>query len=553
LLLAALGLAFYNDNLRPLARVGGVEVGPQLVRNRLGLENWRITQEGHRLTQANIDQEIDADTFATRQSELEQRRQALTTTGLDDLVDVIFQSQLATTEGITVSDADVDAAYNELFLGVERRHVFQVVVEPTAAEGEDASPTIAERRAALEKAQEALAAIQAGDAWADVAREFGTDDSAANGGDLGNVSELAITDTNFGAELFKLDQGGTTGIIRGNDGVYRIGRVTEIVTATEQPGLREDLIKDIPEAGVREQLRFEIGSQRLKDKIISAAIAETPEQVRIAIIQVDGAFSEDPAEAEGEVKYAEIVYAPNNDLEVAPDLPENDAAWETARAEAQAAFDELNALTQGEVRAEAFKQKASDVSDSPTGEDGGEVDFTTRGLLPDAVGNALFDSEHQSGELIGPVRGDAAYYVLLFEEKRESPESRVQEIKDLLAQPGADFAQIAKDKSDGAEAADGGEVGWVTRDQLAEDLREPVFSLAVGGVTDALELGDAHYFIKAEEKATRPLDPDQLPDIRGSAFDEWYQPKKDQAKKDDVIVIAGEEEEPEGTLEPGED
>ena len=37
ILLGALGLSFYNDNLRPLARVNAVEVGPQLLRQYAAL------------------------------------------------------------------------------------------------------------------------------------------------------------------------------------------------------------------------------------------------------------------------------------------------------------------------------------------------------------------------------------------------------------------------------------------------------------------------------------------------------------------------------------
>ena len=150
------------------------------------------------------------------------------------------------------------------------------------------------------------------------------------------------------------------------------------------------------------------------------------------------------------------------------------------------------------------------------------------------------------------MRGDAGYYVLQFHERRDSPQKRVETVKGLLAEPGADFAAIAKEWSDGPEGKDGGEIGWVTKDQLDETLRDPVFSLEPGGVTDALELADEHYFVQVIEKAKRALDPDQIPDIRLNAFDNWYAPKKDQAKTDAVIVIAGETPE-DTTLDPGSD
>ncbi|MEX2546248.1 MAG: peptidylprolyl isomerase [Chloroflexota bacterium] len=553
ILLAVVGLAWYRDNVQPLARVGSLEVGPQLLRDRVELEQWRINLQSNRLAQANIDREIDAETLAARQSELDQRANALTTTALDDLIDVIYQSQLASAEGVTVSDADVDTRFAEEFAGVERRHVLVVVVEPIAAEGEEASPTIAERRIALERAGAALAAVQSGREWADVAREFSTDESAQIGGDLGFSSEVAVSDASLGNELFNLAAGGTTGVVRGTDGVYRIGRVTEIRSATEQPGLRDELTKLVSEPALRDMLHKEIAAERLKAKITDAALAETPEQARIAIIYIAGLYTDDPIDAEGEIKYSEIVFAPNHNLEVAPELPAEDAAWEKARVDAQQTYDELKALTAGEIRLERFRAIATEKSDSPTSEDGGLVDFTTRGLLPEAVGDALFAETHTAGDLIGLIRGDAAWYVLLFEERRDSPEQRVQAVQDLLAQPGADFAAIAKEHSEGPEAEEGGEVGWVTTDQLAPELADDVFALPAGGITEPLELGEGHYIIKVEEKATRPLDADQIPDVKAVAFDDWYTPKKDQAKKDGVIVIAGETPETEEDLVPGGD
>ena len=109
ILLGAVALAYYNDNLRPLARVGQVEIGTPLLRDRIELEQWRINREGNRLTEASLNLEIDAETMAARVADLEQRSEGLATNGLEDLIDDIYQSQLAVTEGITVTEAEVEA------------------------------------------------------------------------------------------------------------------------------------------------------------------------------------------------------------------------------------------------------------------------------------------------------------------------------------------------------------------------------------------------------------------------------------------------------------
>jgi len=553
ILLGAVGLAWYNENIRPLARVGSLEIGPQLLKDRIELEQWRINREAFRLTQASIDNEIDQATLSERQGLLDQRADALLTTGLDGLVDIIYQSQLAGAEGITVDEAEIDARIADEFAGVERRHVFAIVIKPVAAEGADATPTVAERRAAVEKAEAAIAALDSGRPFDEVAREFSADASAAHGGDIGFISEIGAPDTTWGERVFDVEVGGTTGIVRGQDGAYRIGRVTEITPAGEQPGLRDNLTKLVSDSALRDLLRYEAAADQLRDKITDAAMVESPEQVRVANIYIDGLFSGDPEDAQGEVNYSEIVYAPNGNLEVAPLLPAEDAAWEVARVEAQAAFDELNALTAGEIRAERFRDVAVEVSDSPSREDGGAVGFVTRSIPPEAVGNALFDASHTAGDLIGPVRGDAAWYVLLFEERRDSPEQRVKKIQDLAAVPGADFAAIAREHSEGADAADGGEIGWVTRDQLSAELIEPVFALSAGQITEPIQLGEGHYIFKVEEKGARPLDIDQLQDVGAVAFDNWYAPKKAQAETDGDIVIASEDPAADEELVPGGD
>ena len=71
---------------------------------------------------------------------------------------------------------------------------------------------------------------------------------------------------------------------------------------------------------------------RVRISITSAALAETTEQARIALIYVEGTETGDPIEDQGQIDYSEIVYAPNDSLEVAPDLPAEDAAWGAALA-----------------------------------------------------------------------------------------------------------------------------------------------------------------------------------------------------------------------------
>jgi parvulin-like peptidyl-prolyl isomerase len=535
-MVGAIALAWYNDNLRALARVGTVEIQPQLLRDRVALETWRNSREQDRVTMALQNGEIDQPTAAARMQTLADDLEALSTNALDDLIDTVFQSQLAPAQGITVTTDQVDALLTKELAGVERRHMWEIVVKPVAADPAE-GPTSTEQRAALEKAQQALAAINAGTDWATVAHQFSTADSEPAGGDLGVATANKIDELEFQRQMFALPLNGTTGIVRGIDGNYRIGRVTEIVPAGEQVGLRDKLFSQVPEANVRALLTYEAAAAALHDKITNEALAQTPEQARIAVIYIDGEVSDDPIATQGEVDYSEIVFAPGDSLDDTPAA--DDPAWAKALADAQAIYDQLKAITDPEQRKTKFAELAEQ-SDSDTGQDGGSVGFVTRDLPPTAIGDALFSGTFVEGDIVGagPIKGDDAYYVLLFNERRASVADRIQAVKDALAAPGADFNAIAREKSEGPEKEDGGEIGWLTRDQLTEEIGDAVFSLTVGQVSDPLELGIGQYFIKLEEKMVRALDPDQIPSIRATAFEDWFSEKKIAAEDDGTITRA---------------
>lgn len=536
ILIAAVSIGWYNDNLRPLGKVGSVEIGPQLIKDRVALETWRIARDENRVTQAQVAGTLDATAAETKTSALDTRTQNLSTNALSDLVDVLYQSQLASDEGITVSQSDIDARYTKEISDPEQRHVLAVAVAPQAADLTN-GPTAAEAHAALDQATQALSALQSGQDFSTVAAQFGTDDKSKAGGDLGDVTQIGIPDDEFATEVFTVDQGGTTGIVRGADGTYRIGRVTEIVPGAVNAQLQNDLTKKVPEQSAKQLIGYELGAEDLKTKVTNEALAATPEQVKVAVIYIAGLSSGDAtASADGEVDYSEIVFAPNDNLDTAPDLAPDDPAWTTAQQQANDAMAQLQAITDPTQRQASFTDMATNNSDDPTSQDGGAVGYVTRDIPPQPVADALWNGTHQKGDLIGPVRGDAAYYVLMFNDKRASVEDRVKAVQDALAAPGADFNAVASQLSEGPEKADGGEIGWLTRDQLSSDIAEKVFALNVGQVSDPLELGQGQYFIKVEDKQNRAYDPDQVATVRENAFTNWYQPKKDQATTDGTIV-----------------
>lgn len=80
---------------------------------------------------------------------------------------------------------------------------------------------------------------------------------------------------------------------------------------------------------------------------------------------------------------------------------------------------------------------------------------------------------------------------------KDKADQKVADIAAQLKQPNADFAAIAKAKSDAADTgARGGEVGWVTEAQLRPEVKTLIVGLIKGGVTDSIQVDDGFEFIK---------------------------------------------------------
>jgi len=183
ILLGAIGVGWYNDNLRALGKVGSVEIGPQTLRDKIGLEQFRINRDEGRVTQAQVAGQLTADEANAKDQALQTRSSNLSTTALESIVDSIYQSQLAPDNGVTVADSDVQAAYEQEISDSEQRHVYVVSIAPQAVDATN-GPSATERMAALDRANQALADLQNGKDFAQVAQTYGTDDTSRAGDDL---------------------------------------------------------------------------------------------------------------------------------------------------------------------------------------------------------------------------------------------------------------------------------------------------------------------------------------------------------------------------------
>jgi hypothetical protein len=91
----------------------------------------------------------------------------------------------------------------------------------------------------------------------------------------------------------------------------------------------------------------------------------------------------------------------------------------------------------------------------------------------------------------------------------EEARKKIVEISGKLGKPGADFAKLAKEFSTHkASAEKGGELGWISEEQMVPEIRSAVTGMTKGEVSPPIKSAAGWHLIKLLDKkpaATRPL------------------------------------------------
>ncbi|MBF8289633.1 MAG: Peptidylprolyl isomerase [Chloroflexi bacterium] len=513
--------SWYDGHFGAVATVDGTTITNDQLRTRYAIENFRIDytlsrirtlQAAGRISEANATSQIQF---------LEQRRNSLPALTVERLIDVALQAKLAAAEGLSVSEAEIDAQLIDEATTEEERHVWVIEIAPLN-DADTGEPGPGEKAVARGKAEKALADLRAGTSWEDVAKTASTSASAVQNGDFGWLQLKSGYDESLMAAVFAAAPDEPTGAIEGADGVLRIGRVTEIASATVDGTLTDRILdQEIKVADYREAVRGDLVRRALSDKIV-ADLSAPSEQRQVLQIFL-------PAETptpDG-VKVRHILFSPKDDPGAATQLPETDPAWSAAKLDAQAAFETLI------KDPSTFDGMARTMSDEGSARSsGGKLPYyAPTSPIDPAFAAAIFKKGLRPGDLIPPFKSQFGWHVVQFMRPYGLGEKAWIETVRRQALDGTDFAQLARDQGEGPEAPTGGDIGWVAVGQLG-DLREaPIFSAKVGDMTAVVEIPDEGvYLFKVVAEETRPATREQIAIFESSGFNNWYSVRKAAAK-----------------------
>jgi peptidyl-prolyl cis-trans isomerase SurA len=210
-------------------------------------------------------------------------------------------------------------------------------------------------------------------------------------------------------------------------------------------------------------------------------------------------------------------------------VPEKAPAADVAAAEKKATALADEARKPGADFAALAKTKGED----PTAKDGGDLGFFSRGTQAPEVDRVAFAL--RAGQVSEPVKTKQGFVVIKVEERRtataksfdeqvEAARQRATLIAEEARKPGVDFADLAKAKSEGPTAADGGDLQFFKRGVMVPEFERVVFAMKPGDISDPIRTKLGFHVVKVEERRA----------IAVKSFDEMKEQLRDKMLKDQL-------------------
>ena len=533
ILAVAAGVNWYNQHLATVATINGQTITIDDFTNRYSVDLWRINAIESRIRDAALAGLITNEQRDQEIATIAQEKSDPTTVAgasLESLIDARLQAQLAAKLGIVITDAQVDDAILKEATNNEQRHAWTIEVAPDTASGAT-SPTAEADAAALAKAKALAARLAKGEDWTVVAKDS-TDPLTTTSGDQGFISKTSDLDPPTLAAIFALPGNGLTDVIKGNDGIYRIGRVTQVVPGS----VDANYVQGIKNNGVsidayRAAVRADVLRQTLTDRIVADDTTKVSAQRHVLELRLTQEFDSQTNQPilTDQVDVRHILYAPGGAAAVGSPPPGTDPAWAEAKAKADATY---QLLLKDPSKFQAIAK--TDSADTSSGATGGDIGYQAQSSLDPAFGTAIFKAGLTPGQILAPVKSVYGWHVIQFVARKAPAYSRMQKFINDLADPTqfADFGYLARAYSEASDASKGGDMGWIGHNQLSQKLEDAIFATPVGKVSDMLIDGSTLYIFKVLDEQTRLPDKDQIAALTSGAFSNWYTAEKAKATID---------------------
>jgi peptidyl-prolyl cis-trans isomerase C len=125
-----------------------------------------------------------------------------------------------------------------------------------------------------------------------------------------------------------------------------------------------------------------------------------------------------------------------------------------------------------------------------------------RANVTDEAAQQLYDERIGSAEPEAEVR---ARHILV--ETEDEAKAIIEQLND-----GADFAELAQQESTGPSAANGGDLGFFSKEQMVTPFAEAAFAMETGEISEPVKTRFGWHVIKVEEKRDR--EPPKFADIK---------------------------------------
>ena len=521
--------SWYDDHYGAAATVDGTVINKDQLRNRLKIESFGLEYQERIISTLMAQGKIDPQTGAQQKALIGQYRDQLVNITLERLVDVQLQGKLAADRGLSVTDAEIDEELTKRATTDEQRHVWMIEIEP-ATDAVTGEVTDEAKQKALAKARQALTRLQAGESWDDVAKTASDAANAPQAGDIGWLYKDSGYDEAFMTAVYDAELNAPTDVITGDDGTYRIGRYTEVAAPTVDSNFQQEVL----DAGIlmpdyREAAKADVLRRKLSDAVV-ADLSKPSTQRHVLEIFLPDPNASPGGLTEGGVKVRQIVFAPKDDTTTNPPLPDTDPAWAKAKADAEAAYNELK------LHPEKFDEMARTMSDERSGKQtGGKQPWYYPGSTVDATfKNAILAADLKPGQLLAPLKSTFAWHVVQFMRPTGTGDKDfLTTLKGTLTTEAA-FRKAAIDNSEGTEAEDGGDLDWIAKQQLSDKLEAAIFATPVGSVSDVISVADGgnedgQYLFRVLAEETRDPSAAQLKVFKDAGFANWYTEQKEAA------------------------